>query len=351
MATITPRKRKNGQTHYRAEIRLRGYPPQSATFERKTDARKWVAQTESAIRQGRHFKTVEASKHTLTELIDRYKRDVLPGKGPWQEHQAACLEWWKRELGTYRLSDVTPILLAEYRDRLLHTPTRQKTERSHASVNRYLASLSHPCSVAVTEWGWLDDNPLRKVRHLTEPRGRVRFLSDDEREHLLAACKSSGSPCLYTVVVLALSTGARKNEILSLTWKDVDLTRGVITLEHTKNGERRALPLTGHALAQLSVLPRRIDSSLVFPARHDLKRPADVRTAFKHALEAAEIKDFRFHDLRHSAASYLAMNGATLTEIADVLGHRTLQMVKRYAHLSEQHTARVVAAMNEKIFG
>ncbi|HKF96299.1 MAG TPA: tyrosine-type recombinase/integrase, partial [Gammaproteobacteria bacterium] len=289
MATITPRKRKNGQTHYRAEIRLRGYPPQSATFERRTDAKRWAQQTETGIREGRYFKTVEASKHTLTELIDRYKRDVMPGKGPWQEHQAACLEWWKRELGAYRLSDVTPILLAEYRDRLSRTPTRQGTERSRASVNRYLASLSHVFTIGVSEWGWLDDNALRKVRRLTEPRGRARFLSDDERKRLLEACKHSRNPHLYTVVVIALSTGARKNELLSLRWKDVDLKHGAITLERTKNGERRALALAGHALALVRALTRHIDTPLMFPSSRDPQRAADVREAFQHALAVAAI--------------------------------------------------------------
>lgn len=91
MASITPRRRRNGQLHYRAEIRLRGYPPQCATFELKTDAKRWATQTEAAIRDGRYFRTLEASKHTLAELIERYWRDVLPGKGPWQEFPARVL--------------------------------------------------------------------------------------------------------------------------------------------------------------------------------------------------------------------------------------------------------------------
>ena len=94
---------------------------------------------------------------------------------------------------------------------------------------------------------------------------------------------------------------------------------------------------------------RRIDTDLVFPGRRR-NRPIDLRTPFETAVKRAGIEDFRWHDLRHSAASYLAMNGATLAEIAEVLGHKTLAMVKRYAHLSQAHTARVVEAMNVKIF-
>ena len=113
------------------------------------------------------------------------------------------------------------------------------------------------------------------------------------------------------------------------------------------------LPLTGYAreLMQRHSQERDVVSEFVFPSPNDPKRPWNIQTAWNTAIEKANLKDFRFHDLRHSAASYLAMNGASLAEIAEVLGHKTLQMVKRYAHLSEAHTSKVVAAMNEKIFG
>jgi integrase len=156
------------------------------------------------------------------------------------------------------------------------------------------------------------------------------------------------------VVVLALSTGMRHGEIMGLTWDAVDLNKGRAILHETKNGERRAVAITGHALELLKELGkvRRIDSKLLFPAKEIApQKPMDLRAPWESALKKAEIQDFKFHDLRHSAASYLAMNGASLAEIAEVLGHKTLQMVKRYAHLSEGHTASVVESMNTKIFG
>jgi len=94
---------------------------------------------------------------------------------------------------------------------------------------------------------------------------------------------------------------------------------------------------------------RHLSCNLVFPSK-DFKKPIDLRTPFENALKRAEIEDFKFHDLRHSCASYLAMNGASLAEIAEILGHKTLQMVKRYAHLSDAHTSKVVASMNDRIF-
>lgn len=351
MAHIEEREDANGKRRYRAQIRMKGYPTQSATFERKTDAKKWAQDTESAIRDGRHFKTSEAKRHTVNEMIDRYIKNVLPSKGYQAYNQRPQFEWWKNQIGDYTLADATPALIAECRDRLLEGNTHLKKQRSPATVNRYLAALSHCFSIAVKEWGWMDDSPLRKVRKMKEPRGRVRYLSEDERPALLNACSESENPYLYTIVVLALSTGARQGEILSLKWDQVDLNRGLITLYETKNNEIRSLPLAGHALKLVKGMNkvRRIDTDFLFPARRK-NQPIDIRHWWDIALKEANIENFRFHDLRHSAASYLAMNGATLTEIADILGHKTLQMVKRYSHLTEQHTSKVVAKMNKQIF-
>jgi integrase len=144
----------------------------------------------------------------------------------------------------------------------------------------------------------------------------------------------------------------RQGEIINLTWSNVDLKRGYIILEETKNGERRSVPLVGFALEQIKALNkvRRIDTPLLFPSAVKPLVPIDIRTPWHKALQHSEVKNFRFHDLRHTAASYLAMNGASLAEIADILGHKTLQMVKRYAHLSEQHTSKVLESMNQKLF-
>jgi len=353
MAYIQERQTQDGELSYRVQVRLKGFPIQTATFARKTDAKKWAQHTEAAIREGRHFKTSEAKRHTLNELIDRYIRYVLPTKPKSQKKQTQQLLWWKNKIGSYALADTTPALIAEYRDKLLQENTVRDKLRSPATAVRYLAALSHAFTVAIKEWGWLESNPVLKITKPKEPRGRVRFLSEDERERLLTAAKASENPYLYLIIVLCLSTGARKMEILGLQWKNVDLERGVITLHETKNGERRILPVTGRARALLYTHTkiRQINTDLVFPSTHNPKQPIDIRSTWETALKQSEINDFRFHDLRHSAASYLVMNGASLAEIAEVLGHKTLQMVKRYAHLSEAHTMKVVAKMNERIFG
>lgn len=352
MASIEKRISQENKISYRVKVRLKGFPTQQATFERLTDARRWAQQTEAAIREGRHFKTSEAKRHTLAEMIDRYIKEITPSKPKNQSNRILHLTWWKTELGQFSLAEVSPAMIAEKRDKLAAGITKRNSPRSPSTVVRYMAALSHAYTIAVKEWGWVDDSPMRKVSKPKEPRGRVRFLSDEERTRLLSECKKSDSPFLYMAVVLALSTGARKMEILGLRWKNIDINRQMITLHETKNGDRRLLPLVGHALELIKELSkvRQLNCDLVFPGQ-TLINPVDLRTPFENALKRAEILDFKWHDLRHSCASYLAMNNASLAEIAEILGHKTLQMVKRYAHLSEAHTSKVVARMNEKIFG
>jgi integrase len=353
MASIEKRTNNDGRTTYRVKIRLKGHQPQTASFARITDAKKWAASTESAIREGRHFKTTEAKKHTLAELINRYIKEVLPSKTPkLRNNQTTQLNWFKNEIGVYTLADISRPMLVQCRDKLMNETGNHGKVRTPASVVRYIAALSHAFNVAINEWEWLDDSPLRKVKKPKEARGRVRFLNDEERERLLIACQQSSNPTLYICVILALSTGMRQAELMSLTWQDVNLKEGYLILHKTKNGERRRVPLAGHGLDLLCdyAKVRRLDTALLFPSTLRPDRPITLRQPFANALQAAAIKDFHWHDLRHCTASYLAMNGASLAEIAEVLGHKTLAMVKRYAHLSDGHVSSVVASMNEKIF-
>ena len=352
MANIERRKSVNGNDQFRVKVRLKGHPAVSASFQRLTDARRWEQATEAAIREGRHFKTAEAKRHTLSDLIDRYEREVLVYEPKNRSNTERHLAYWKSRLGSYALADVTPALIVTYRNELQARMTQRKKPMANATVVRYMASLSHAFTIAIKDWQWLDDSPMRKVSKPREPRGRERFLSDDERTRLLIACRASSSRCLYTVVVVALSTGMRRGEIMKLSWPQVDLQLGRVLLFETKNGSSRAVTLAGHALELMKEMAkvRRIGTELIFYG-DPLSRPVDLKKPWATAITKAGIADFRFHDLRHSAASYLAMNGATTIEIAAILGHKTLQMVKRYSHLATSHTTQVVSAMNDKIFG
>lgn len=351
MATIVERTLAGGKKSFQATIRLRGYPTQTASFARKTDAKRWAESTEAAMREGRYFKTSESRKHTLGDLVDQYNKDIIPTKGRFGRDQETQLQWWKCQFGPYLLCDITPAMVAEGRDRLLSEKIGPKKLRSPATVVRYLAALSHAFSVAVKEWGWISENPLSRVRKPKEPEGRTRFLDPTEIKRLLEACRENPNSFLYPIVVLALSSGMRFSEILRLRWEDIDLERQLLVLKKTKNKERRTVPLAGPAFQQLQELSKGKPAGARFVfALEGSKKPVNIRKAWLRAKVEAEISNFRFHDLRHTAASYLAMNGATTLEIAEILGHKTLAMVKRYAHLSAPHTRRVIEGLVGKLF-
>jgi integrase len=351
MATIETRKSSDGTVTYRAKVRLRGFPVECASFKRKTDAVQWARGTEASMQEGRYSQTSEAKRHTFSELAQRYEQEVVPLRPKNAANTLRHLRYWTGKLGHLLLSDVTPALLVQCRNELLAGTTSRNTKRSPATVVRYLATISHVFTMAMKEWQWVNDNPARKISKPRQSRGRERFLSDEERVRLLDACRHSTCRYLLPVVVLAISTGMRRGEIMHLRWRDVDLVRGSILLTETKNGSSRSVPLVGPALELLNDMSkiRHLASDLIFYGGIPSK-PMDIEKHWKAALEIASIENFRFHDLRHTAASYLAMNGATTMEIAAVLGHKTLQMVKRYSHLTDMHTARVLTAMNAKVF-
>ena len=350
MATFERRYTKNGQIHWRVRIRCRGHRALSKTFMRKADARCWARQTEADMQLSYGFTAWEHQHKSAGEAIDRYLRDIVPRYGDSGKGRSQHLYWWKARIGDTPLIKVSPALIAGYRDELSQAITVRHTVRAPATVNRYLSSLGHVFTVAVKEWGWLDRSPLKCVFKLKEPSGRARFLSDAERERLLDACRDSPNCHLYLAVVLALSTAARRMEIMRLRWKDVDLENERLIFHRTKNGDYRTVPVQGHALYLLKQKLHTADTALLFPGVVKPDKPINLRVAWEHALNTAAITDFRWHDLRHSSASYLAMSGATLIELSDILGHRTLQMVKRYSHLSENHTAGIIADMNQRIF-
>lgn len=350
MQGIEKRINKDGSFTYRARVRIKGHPSVSESFSSLALAKKWKRDTESAIEQGRFQFPSLAKKHSLADLIDRYIESILPTKLKNARNVKQHLFWWKQELGNILLSDIKPSHIARKRDELLSQSTIYKKPRSSTTVVRYIASLSHAFTIAIKEWDWMDENPVRKINKPKLPQGRIRFLDESEKNHLLDACKQSNSAYLYPIVVLALSTGMRKGEILTLNWDDIDFERSTILLQTTKNGERRMVPLIGLSLELLTRLNSAQQSKLVFPSPKNLNQPIDIRSAWESALQKAGLANFKFHDLRHTAASYLAMNNASLIEIGTLLGHKTVQMTKRYAHLSNSHLFPMAQNLDRKLF-
>jgi integrase len=376
MATIQKRTHKTGTT-YRVMVRMRGFPPQQRTFKRLTDAKQWAQDTESAIRKG-EFKNVvrTAASKTLQDVIDRFRKEVFVHRAESTKRaEGSFLTYWEKALGQYALAYITPDMVSDKlaelaaagdgrrkpaEDGEADKPKATPKPKSRKTLKHYRDTLAVLFKYAM-QWGWVGSSPLDGVNKITKIRNeRIRYLSEDERRKLLDACKVSDNEHLYPVVVFALSTGARKSEILGLSLSDIDLSRDTAILRDTKNGDTRAVPVVHHLHDLLKAQAEKVDAfydELESPAprrwlfpRRDGQEPIDIRKAWENARDAAGIDDFRFHDLRHSTASYLAMNGASLVEIAEILGHRTLQMVRRYAHLSESHVKGVVKELNEKLF-
>lgn len=351
---IEKRTDSKGIISYRVKIRLKGSPSVSGTFARLTDAKIWESKTETEIRENRYFKQVEAKKHTMSELINRYIEIELPRRKSDQEKFKTQLLWWKNKIGAYLLLDITPALLSQCKDELGKEPSLKpkngRLTRSNATVNRYMACLSIVLTKAVKEWGWMEENPMLKVSKMKEPKGRVRYLSNKEVADLLNTCTKSSYE-LYLLVLIALSTGARYGEIIKLTWDTIDLKNGMFHFLDTKNGEDRGVGIPSIVYNELIDFSkvRKLNSNLLF-ARKDGEKPLFMKKGFRNSVERCGIEDFTFHDLRHTAASFLAMNGASLLDIAEILGHKTLSMVKRYSHLTKKHTADLLERMNEKQF-
>ncbi|MGX1100247.1 tyrosine-type recombinase/integrase [Amorphus sp. MBR-141] len=374
MATIQKREGKRGPS-YRVMVRMKGFPDQVRTFKRLTDAKQWAQETESGIRKG-EFKNVvrTAAAKTLQDVIDRFRAEIFVHRAESTKRaEASFLNYWERELGQYSLAYITSDLVSEKMRALAAAgDTRRRPKegnkarkpqkpKSPKTLKHYRDELALLFKYAI-QWGWTASSPLDGVNKITKIRNeRTRYLDDDERAVLLKACQESDNLQLYPVVLLAVSTGARRSEILGLKLADVNLERGTAILRNTKNGDTRVayivpqilpaiLDQVAYAKALYGKLPEPPETEWLFP-RRDGRGPIDIRKAWESAREAAGLADFRFHDLRHSTASYLAMNGASLVEIAEVLGHRTLQMVRRYAHLSDSHIKDVVGRMNNRYLG
>jgi integrase len=193
-------------------------------------------------------------------------------------------------------------------------------------------------------WNNIDRSPAADLRLEREPAHRERFLTADEAGELLAVC----TPWLRLVVLAALHTGGRRGELLALEWEDVDLDRRRATFRETKNGEPRTIALTETLVAALKqVRPKFNAAGRVF-LNHGGEQihPDGLTWSFRLAARKAGLVGFRFHDLRHSAASFMVQAGVPLNTVRDVLGHKSLTMTLRYAHLAPAHQADAVRALD-----
>lgn len=317
MATITKR-----GSNYHVRIRHKGYPTQSKTFTTRPDARAWASSVEGEMLRGVFVSRVESERTTLQQALDRYALEVTPNKkGAARELQRIRL--WKDHPLSYRaLASIRGADMAKYRNE------RAAQGVSGNTIRLDLALVSHVYEVARKEWGMeCLVNPVKAIRRPKLAKGRERRLHVGEEEALLGYCDRKGNYALRAAIKLALETAMRRGELLRLRWKDIDLNRRIATLDDSKNGESRQVPLSGLALEALRTLPRRIDGKVLGLHCDALSH------AFCDACKALGLHDLRFHDLRHEATTRLFERGLNTMQVAAITGHKTLQMLKRYTHL------------------
>ena len=341
MATITKRKRKKGIV-YCAEVRVKGHPSLSQTFDRQSEALRWAEDTEEALRNNGYIGNAPPNDMLFDDALDKYLAQVSSKKAQ-STHRRELYQ--SRSLHFFygnTLKEITPTLVAQFRDKRL-------TEVKSATVIKDLNLLSHIYTIALREWGVEATNPVSIIRKPKTPQGRLRFLTDGEIKNLLKESKKAKRPYLYHFIVLQLHTGMRPSEGAGLTWRQVDFDGRIIDLQQTKTDPRR-VPLTVTAIETLAELVPargcRCKDFVFLPKRPKMtyrQRPNQYfRESFDAAVKRARIQDFHMHDLRHTAASYMIMNGVDLRTVADILGHKTISMTMRYTHLLDDYKLKAV---------
>ncbi len=302
---------------------------------------------QTLIDEGRYLEKKRESKETLGQIRDRYvewckgiKQKTVDDK---EDHLDNILEFLGVDtlIGKVTKADVERFhahlgsLIAQHK----------KTPLAIATINRRMACLKHFFHKA-EEWGLIVENPARCTKLHKENNRRLRFLTIEECKILLSCCPSL---TLKQIVELALNTGMRKGELLGLEWENINLRRGFLEILDQKNGEYDTIPLNERALEILRSIPRRLDSKFVFPGKKPGKPFKDLKRQFETAVKKANLNDVTFHTLRHTAASYLVMEGIDLTTVKEILRHKSISMTLRYAHLSPKHKQSAVEALGKAL--
>jgi integrase len=306
------------------------------------------------------------TNHTFRELAEQYLTWCERQKGFVEKRR--CVNQLVDRFGDIPLRRFSTMLLEQYQTERMRQGANRKTMKKRqdgkwvavalggtpkgnmpATINRHLAAIKHMFTKA-EEWQMVEEEVLkrvRKVKLLKENNRRLRYLSKEECRSLIEACDGYLKP----IVIMALNTGMRKGEILGLKWENIDLKHGFILLEEgdTKNSERREIPINGTLRAVLQSIPRRLDNGHVFFNPGTDKPYQVLSRAFARACKKAYIKDFHFHDLRHTFASHLVMAGQDITTVKELLGHKTLAMTLRYSHLAPSHKVKAVELLDSTL--
>ena len=323
--------RVNGKDFWRA----------TGTTNRKL-AEQRKAQLILEIAQGRFGLMDEGKKKTFKDMVEKYMTEEAIKKAPKSKlRDEVSLKHLLPKFGNKYLAQITPSYISGY------VSQRRSEKASASSINKELAFSKHAYNLAIRRWEWVSDNPFTRISMEKLPQQRIRYLTREEFDRLYQAANDRLKP----IILFAVNTGVRQDNILSLKWDSIDLHRGVFTLPHTKNGERLGLPMNKTVKELLTELNkvRHINGDYVFSSKVGTKLDASkVDKWFRQALKTAGITDFRFHDLRHTFASWLSQGDVNIYKVQRLLGHRTIAMTMRYAHLSPQNLQDSVAVLDNQ---
>lgn len=291
--------------------------------------------------EGQYFEKLEEHERTVKDMAERYIQERVIGASRHGERRArGVLAHLLPIFGTKTLAQVSPKEIVAYKVQ------RQREGAAPATIVKELALLKAAFNVAIREWEWCRDNPVKRVSMGRVNNARVRYVDDETFGKVYQACPA----WLQPIVVLARYTGMRRDNIVSLQWQQVDLARQMIYLEHTKNGDRLGVPLCNPVIITLEGLKRGRLKSLgpVFLQPNGEAVTGDMVTiAFRRACHKIEVMDFRFHDLRHTFASALVQRGVDLYRVQRLLGHRDGRMTQRYAHLAPENLREAVQVFSD----
>ena len=350
MGSIYKRKGQKGVTWYISyyvsgkQHRERVGCQKDGTTERQ--AKEALKSRVGSIVQGKFDIAQTKSYQLFSKLIEQYLEYSKAHKKSY-ERDTTSVKHLKPFFGNNRIDDINPWLVEKYKMKrkeeikALHSD-KDERDISFASINRELAFLKH-CYTMAIKWEKIDKNPVKGIKMFKE-KSIERYLEEHEIMALLEACRESKNKALEPIVITALNTGMRLREILYLQVKDLDFRNSIINIEDTKNGERGKIPMNDYLKIILEKYLEGHKHEYVF-CRQDGTPFYNIRDAFHAALDRAGIKDFRFHDLRHTFASHLALKGVDLYTIQKLGRWKTLSMVTRYAHLSQQHQQNAVSAL------
>ena len=311
-----PTIRKKGEGQYHVQIRKRGYPTQTKTFTKEADAKRWATIIESEMERGVFVSRSEAEATLVKDVLQRYAAEILPTKRSEQSDRSR-IKTLLEAFGEYRLASITSSQIAKFRDQRLQVVGPQSVIHEINLLNRVLKTATMDWGIALP--GGL---PTAQVRKPTKPRGRDRRVSKDDIAKILAATESAE---LQTIIILAVETGMRRNELASLRWADVDLVKQTAHLPKTKTDVPRTIPLSRTAIKALKTFGAKAEDR-VFSLQAE-----SMSQAFERACEPhrANISGLRFHDLRHEATSRLFEKGLNVMEVAAITGHKTLDVQSR----------------------